>query len=628
MIKIFLALTTSFILFSQGLGAQNTKLDNLGKPVTGQGINFFSQTNGKDGTKILWAAVHSATKFGLLGVNTKTGKSQWYSLKKYGPPKIQARLGVDKNIYILCGRYVTHFIKFNPQSKKMTDLGIPAKKCFYFLDSLMTSDGKFVIGTYPETKLVWVDTNNGKIGASETIDSNIRNKYIVRLKQAKSGIIYVSNGLNKKSVWSYNLKTGGKKYILTPELSAQNGYIKLYLGKDGNVYGRDTEKKINFLCKPDGIKIVRGFSAKRKTALMVDKLKVLELDTNGNLLLFDRKAKKTIKIKTDFQPDAPLIYSICGGLNGKVWLGSFQPANIAFLKPAEDKIINFGHKTRGTTQVYSMIETPEGLFAASYTTGSINLVNVNNPKKKSKLLISLSSKHKQERIFNLVQAEDGMIYGPTMPVKGVLGGGIVRVNPKTLKCDFFRNVIFEQSIRSISATSEGLILGASNTDGGTSAIPSQKEAVIFLWNPATQKVVWRGKPAKGETNYSRTCSLGDDLFCIIAARKGRCIIFDVKKRKVVFNIKIPRVRGRKGLRLAGSAPARLGRKAYILRGDRLLEVNAETGELRTILKDSKVIYDKFHKAQHDTHAEWVSPEGILYIGSASTLWKFDLTEQQ
>jgi hypothetical protein len=622
--KIYMTIITGFILTLAAFAAPEIKLESLGNPITGKGIKFFASTENTSNEQILWATVSSANRFGLLKTNSVTGKTQWFSLKKYGPPKVIGQLGPDKNIYILCGKPVTRFLKFNPQSQKWTDMGIPAKRCFYFLNSLMTFDGKFIVGTYPDAQLVWLDTKTGKTGASGHLDNNIRNKYITRLKQAKSGIIYSASGLNKKSVWSYNLKNGKKKQILTPELSAQNGSINLYVGKDENVYGRDLQKKIIFLCQPDGIKLVKRFSAKKAPRLQIGNFEVIELASNGNLVLLDRKTKKHKLIKTDFKPDAPLIYSICGGLNGKIWLGGFQPANITSINPAKKDIVNFGRKTRGGTQVYSMIETPEGLFAASYTTGSINLVDVDDPSRKSKLLISLDSKYKQERIFSLIPGKDGMIYGPTMPVKGILGGGIVRVNPKTLKCKFFRNIIFEQSIRSIALTSDGLILGCSNTDGGTSAIPTQKEAVIFLWNPSTGKVVWQGKPGKGETNYSRVCSLGDDLFCIISARKKKCIFFDAKKREVISIVNIPRKKGLNGLRLAGAAPEKLGKKAYILSGDRLLEIDV-TGKIKVLLNDNKVIYKKFHKALHGTHAEWVSPDGFLYLGSESSLWEMDLS---
>jgi hypothetical protein len=229
----------------------------------------------------------------------------------------------------------------------------------------------------------------------------------------------------------------------------------------------------------------------------------------------------------------------------------------------------------------------------------------------------MDNKYKQERIFRLVEGHNDMIYGCTMPSKGLLGGGILSINSKTLKCDFSRNIIFEQSIMDIATTQNGLLLGASSTKGGTSAIPSQKEAVIFLWDPVLKKIVWQEKPVKGETQYYRICPIGGNIFCIVAYGKRKCVFVNVKTRKVTSIIGIS---GKPmPLRLAGSAPDKLGPKAYLLNNKQVLEVDYKKSKI-------KVIGHTRNKVESGTYAEWVSPDGILYLGEGSQLWKTDLSK--
>jgi hypothetical protein len=73
------------------------------------------------------------------------------------------------------------------------------------------------------------------------------------------------------------------------------------------------------------------------------------------------------------------------------------------------------------------------------------------------------------------------------------------------------------------------------------------------------------------------------------------------------------------LRLAGSAPDKLGPKAYLLNNKQVLEVDYKKSKI-------KVIGHTRNKVESGTYAEWVSPDGILYLGEGSQLWKTDLSK--
>ena len=615
--KFYLLIIIGLILNLTTFAASKLKLEPLGYPMYGIGVGFFGDTRDDSEKQTLWAVYRGAEKYGLLGVDPVTGKTQWYSLKQYGIGKLQGIVSPDNKIYLLCGKNPSRFLRFDPENKKWNDLGSPNKTCSYFLSSLLTPDGKFIVGTYPNAELVWADINTKDVGSYGRIDDNERNKYVMVIKQDKSGIIYASTGLYRQRVWAYNTKTGYKKQILPKNLADKNGYIKLFLGKDGKVYGEDKINKDLFICKPESIELVKKNPGKITTNVMVGGLRVEKLHQNGNLILRNPIDKTYTFIKTNFQPDTAEIYSICGGINGKIWLGGISPACITLMESIKQSFIDLGRKTLGRIQVYCMLETQQGLFVSSYKSGAIDLINLKNRKYKSRLVVSLSKNHQQERITRLVQGKNEIIYGSSIPEKGILGGGILCIDPNTLKWNFCRNVIFEQSIFDIAVTSDGLLLGASSIEGGTSAIPSQKEAFIFLWDPASNKVVWQLSPIAGETKYSRICPINNEIFCVLASEKSKCVFVNAKTKKIINIINIPDAKN--PLRLAGSASSILGEKAYLINGDQLLELDYKNSKIKTLGYNKTI-----SRSKHINH--WVSPHGVLYLGAGSQLWKINLSK--
>ena len=110
--------------------------------------------------------------------------------------------------------------------------------------------------------------------------------------------------------------------------------------------------------------------------------------------------------------------------------------------------------------------------------------------------------HEQERPIDLIEGPDGMIYVGTIPTKGRLGGALVRINPDDLTSTVWRNVIEQQSILYlVSLPASGQIFGVSSITGGTSAVPSEKEAYVFFWDCRQEKVVFRGQPLGPTSSY-------------------------------------------------------------------------------------------------------------------------------
>jgi hypothetical protein len=101
----------------------------------------------------------------------------------------------------------------------------------------------------------------------------------------------------------------------------------------------------------------------------------------------------------------------------------------------------------------------------------------------------------QDRPMSMVTGPDGTLYVGTVPVAGSLGGALSTVTP-TGSVHTYRNIIPNQSPISLVFTG-GMVVGSTTVSGGVGATPAASTAELFVWNPATQKVVSTLSPFPG-----------------------------------------------------------------------------------------------------------------------------------
>lgn len=101
----------------------------------------------------------------------------------------------------------------------------------------------------------------------------------------------------------------------------------------------------------------------------------------------------------------------------------------------------------------------------------------------------------QDRPMSMVTGPDGTLYVGTVPTAGSLGGALSTVSP-TGAIHTYRNVVPNQSPISLVFTA-GMVVGATTVSGGVGATPSTTTGELFVWNPATQKVVSTLAPFPG-----------------------------------------------------------------------------------------------------------------------------------
>ena len=602
-------LTAALALVARPMAAQRYEFEALGKPVVSRGLSFRFVTQDPDGHYVAWTEYEGTDRQALLGVRTDNGELIWVDLADFGRSHIRMIKAPDGDVCMYSGN-PGHFLKYDVSKRELIDLGVPAKPASYWLDSAVGPDGKFYVGTYPATHLVCLDPRTGKIEGLGRIATDEREWYIIRTAVSDDNVAYCGVGLHHMELWAYDTKTGSKRQILPEELTKLQGSPDVWTGADGKVYGRagDTE----FLCAPDGIRVGETKSARRLPRDMTAGDKIVgSINAEGKLELTDVNTREVMRLQTDYEGDPAHIYSVSCERDGKIWGGSGKPASTFYYDTKTGELVNVGRVSGGRIQVYDTISLPQGLFLSSYTGASLDFYDPGGPGHKSakRHLATLSKTHMQERPYQWALGPDGMLYIGTRPVKGHLGGALVRVNPDDFSVTVWRNVIPNQSVLYVAPVPERHeMFCTSSISGGSSAIATEKEGCVFLWDIKREEVVFQARPVPGTTTYGM--AVRARTATIYGLTSDKYYAFDPKARTVVFVGDLPgQARQFPGLCREPVGPKGL---IYGFAGDALFAIDPADHSLSVVAR---------HESFDGARGPYVTQDGVVYYGSGPILMR-------
>ncbi|GAA2699456.1 hypothetical protein [Nonomuraea recticatena] len=131
----------------------------------------------------------------------------------------------------------------------------------------------------------------------------------------------------------------------------------------------------------------------------------------------------------------------------------------------------------------------------------------------------------------------------TQPEYGLHGGALALYDPRGDRIETFRNIIANQSIRSVTARS-GTAYVASEISGGLGTTPVAKQAELAAFDLRTKQVRWSVVPVEGATVISELVSHGAMLYGI--ADTGVLFEFDPRRKKVTRTVAVPLSKSRTG----------------------------------------------------------------------------------
>ncbi|MBR2641614.1 MAG: hypothetical protein IKD46_00660 [Lentisphaeria bacterium] len=608
-------------------------LEDLGNPMVPKESEVEFVTTLKDGSRVVWGVVSSPGRHGVQGVNLQTGEVHWIdTTADFGPHAHRTELAPygDDVLYIFSGN-IFKIYKYTLSTRKKVLLHtFPRWTGRYWIASRAVGpDGKIYVGTYPRTIAIGVDPATDKAFQLPPITKEKNQKYLAAPAVDDRNIMYAPVGRHTPELFSYDLKTGRKKQLLTPEqireLKAEHLFMPSVFLYQGKVYTTIGGKR--YLCTPEGlqnapqsipwpehpdrVKANGRFPSRKihtgETAVVFGDRSVIVADKKGN--------RRAIFAKVEGVKHE--IYRF-GARRGDLLFGSgIFRAKVFSLNLKTLQAVDYGRCTTGPVQSYDLLDTPDGLLISSYTGATLDLFEPDRPRVpgKNPLPVAvLENTHQQERIPRLVPVGD-CVYAGTQPIKGHLNGAVLRMDLPTRKISVFRGVIPEQSIPDMVLCPDGKTLfGNGSILGGTGAVPKAKTASVFLWDTVTDKVIWSGTVFPDAIYYTES-GLTADGHVITFARNSSLakqkfyyyMIFDPVRREVIRQGRIPA----RFSRYLVSHPRAMGlQKRNYFAADGVLY--AYDPALKTVVK----LFS--HPSLELTQDLYVTPEGFAYYLAENT----------
>ncbi|MBB27957.1 MAG: hypothetical protein CME25_03540 [Gemmatimonadetes bacterium] len=582
---------------------------DLGRPLAPKPIAIEFVTQNHAGAALAWGTVESPDRIGVFAIDLEFGEVIWLDVAPYGRSHIRIHKAPNGAVYIYAGN-PGRFLKYDIASSELVDLGVPAEDCNYWLGHTIGPDGLFYIGSYPETHLVSVDPKTDEIRGYGKIATDPREKYIVHPVAGNNNIIYCPVGLHHRELWAYDAGNGAKTQILSEQMMEEQGSPRVWMGDDMAVYGSAGE--CTFRCMPDRIEEMDAPEpAQAVNERRFGNYDVVRLSGEGRLILVDANSGEEEYRETQFQGASVKIYSVSCEHNGKIYGGGFQPANTFEFDVETGVTRDIGMLTTGTIQVYDTLSHEKGLFLSSYMGCNQDFFDPISGDRRH--IGMFATTHEQERGQQLAKGPDGMIYAGSVPIKGMLGGSVVRIDPGDFEVSVWRNVVASQSLNSVVSVPEtDEMFFTSTVRGGTSALPSEKEACVMLWDVRKEEVSWMGHPVRGTEDYGRAV-MGVDGY-IYGLSGASYYVFDPTTREVLHTAELPV----HTTRWPGMAPHPGGARGLIigLGDDAVFALDSSDLGCRILAR---------HESVSHAQGMYLTTEGMLYYGSGASMMGVDLS---
>ncbi|MFG3700600.1 hypothetical protein ACGF5C_22170 [Micromonospora sp. NPDC047620] len=241
---------------------------------------------------------------------------------------------------------------------------------------------------------------------------------------------------------------------------------------------------------------------------------------------------RTAAVRADAELTPFLIRSMATGPRGDVYVGGYgSPPGIARV----DVDSGATEPLNGVGQTEGLVAHGDHLVFGTYPGARIYAYDTTrpwdpatNPVTDRDRVVSLGSH--QDRPLGWASAGDVVAIG-SMPDYGQLGGALSLFNPSTGDLRVFRDVVKDQTPLAL-AYRDGLVYGGTGIWGGIGIEPTTSEGKLFVFDPATGKVVFETVPVPGEENVSALTF--DDDGNLWGFTANALFKFDPDTRRVVF----------------------------------------------------------------------------------------------
>lgn len=550
----------------------------------------FSRGAGADstGNPVLYQAFgQSPDPFFLLATNLRTGESRQYPCAQAGSNYPWGMcVASDGCVYIgsCCDAYM-HV--YDPKTDEFRTLGHASETETYIWALTEGTDGKIYGCTYPNCKLVRWDPKEEKFDDLGRCDPT--EEYLRNIISDSDGFIYAGIGPARAGFISYEIATG-KLNHLVPDSERGPGWGNVFKAADGGCYcqltikdGDDTHDRVFRLRKGEAEEINPEDIPSRAPIKFLDGSIVSKIGPKEMTIKDAGDKEKSIA----YSYDAPgtHLFVLIEGPDGKIYISSILPLYLCSLDPDTGATEFLGEACTSGGEVYSFANLNGKLYMFSYPGCAVSSYDPTKPYKPGRessanpyMLPQLS--RFAYRPYCCCPAPDGKkIVVGGIPDYGMLGGSLAVFDPEIDRIEAeYPNVVRNQSITGLCVTEDGFICGGSSIEPGSGGHPTEKEAVIFLWDYEKREMVFETVPLPGVAKISSMISAKDGLVYGLSC-EGHLVVFDPAARKLVRAEKLPY-----GLPAFTSLAQADNGKLIALIGGGIIEISPDTYAHRLLAK--------------------------------------------
>jgi hypothetical protein len=474
--------------------------------------------------------------FDLVATDPETGQQTVFTNPIQGEYGARSMvLGPDQSLYVGTLPHA-HLLRFNPTEGRLIDLGRPSPDATFLWSLAAGKDGKIYGGTFPNARLIRFDPRTGKL--EDLLRADPIESYVRYLAAGADGFIYCGIGSAHMGVAAYNTRTGVLTQILPANLRTA-GFCQVFQAESGEVYA--TAGDLRFRLK-DGIATPvppRECPPPRNPGRM----------KNGSSVTISDRKLQVINPKQPSLLSTPKILDYAGrhlnlfrmglGPDHMIYLNSEIPARFSRFDPKSGLLQELGQV--GSGELYSFLSYGNRLLMGGYAT--VFRLLAFDPTKpfdlqaKNPQGVSIPGVDESWRPYAATRGPQGdtNVYFGGIPGYGKMGGPLVAWNPNTGQTvvDY---PIHNQSVSSL-AVWKNLIIGSTDINGSVGTKPTEKNAVLFQWDPKARRVLWEGAPVEGASGINNLVVTPEGLVYGLAA--NNFFVFDLTSHQIRYRRPLP-----------------------------------------------------------------------------------------
>lgn len=559
----------------------------------------------------------------LLVVDLDKGATdqRWYPEGVVNSDPFASMMSRNGRFYTGAGKTL---LEFDPNTREYLYHGIPNPQASCFVGQAFADGPSDIIylGTYPDSRVFSFNTKTKETAEVGRLDTE--EKYLNYLGVDSAGWVYGGIGTARANIAAINPETKEVRQLL-PEAERKLGTAVVFSGVDGKAYGYFGENRFRlFEGKAEPIKrdefaasVPGPFGWGVTTGVLPDKRSV-RLNLPENFIeVTDPATKETRRIDLKFQSGGANITSVMAGPDGRIYGSSSHPMHFFAYDVAADKLEDYGPVNRvGGGNFCAMDVQGPYVAAASYALGIFHLYDTTktfnggygdnpNPREVAHWKSDIC---RPRACLAHPNGDEIMMAG--FAGYGLCGGGLGIYSLKTGEATLLdhEHLILNQSTIALAALPDGNVVGSTSTEAPGGGHPLAKEAVVYILDWPTKKVVYQVAP-QPDCGAIPSLVVGPDGL-VYGLAFNKLFVLDPVKRQIIAND------------LDLSAYGYIARPGMVVGPDK--QIYAAFSNAIVKIEPGTLKHEKVADAPMGLSAGPTLHEGRLYFGSGARLWSYDL----